>query len=259
MKKFEPISYFHQTLFELPFFATTKQDAVLFIQKSIGDGDFLAIATPNPEQIVQASQDPEFKTALTKFDLFLPDGQGIVWASKILRRPLSERIAGVDVVEELVKEMEQKKQTGLIVGGRGYQESISAGQPLKEKCVEITVGDTKLTWFRDFNRDEVADSQDVLTCVQKNKPTFVFVALGAPYQEEWVSQHREALQKAGVKCVMVVGGAFDVLTGKVQRAPDLIQHIGFEWGWRLLQQPWRWRRQLRLIEFVKLVLQQVDK
>jgi N-acetylglucosaminyldiphosphoundecaprenol N-acetyl-beta-D-mannosaminyltransferase len=251
------ISYLEQTLFDIPFFATTQSDAVQCILRSIAEGDFLTIATPNPEQIVQAEENPEFKKTLLKFDLFLPDGQGVVVASKMLRKPLTERIAGVDVVAELLKTIREKKLTALIVGGKGYESRKVAES--EDNFWHIQIQQTSLRWYRDFDRKVSDDTTDVLNWIVKNKPTFVFVALGAPYQEQWIIEQRDELKKAGVKCAMVVGGAFDVLSGNIARAPDSMQQFGLEWAWRLLQQPWRWKRQLRLVKYMRLVAKQIGK
>lgn len=257
-------SYLSQTLFDLPFFATSRADALKFIRSAMGDKELLTIATPNPEQIVQAQRDSAFKKTLQEFELFLPDGQGIIWASKILGKPLEERLTGIDVVSELLKVIKRQGLTALIVGGKNlavsYQQSAARyDNQTDERFTRIEVKSTQLYWYRDFDKQNALDTTNVLSWIEQNHPEIVFVALGAPHQEEWIIAYRNMLQKAGVKVVMVVGGAFDVLTGKMHRAPELIQKLGFEWSWRLLQQPWRWRRQLRLVEFTQLVFRQLGK
>ncbi len=265
-------SYLSRTLFDLPFFATSRADALKFIRSAMGDKELLTIATPNPEQIVQAQRDSAFKKTLQEFELFLPDGQGIIWASKILGKPLEERLTGIDILSELLKVIKKEGLTVLIVGGKDLVVSEKfppkADQPragqvasdqTNERFTRIEVQNTQLYWYRDFDKQNALDTTNVLSWIEQNHPEIVFVALGAPHQEEWVIAYRNMLQKAGVKVVMVVGGAFDVLTGKMHRAPELIQKLGFEWSWRLLQQPWRWRRQLRLVEFVQLVVTQLGQ
>jgi len=89
--------------------------------------------------------------------------------------------------------------------------------------------------------------------VRRYKPHLVFVAFGSPYQELWIARHSNQFGKS---VVMGVGGAFDYLSGHVYRAPEFIRKIGLEWFFRLLSQPWRWKRQLSLLKFIKLVLQE---
>lgn len=99
----------------------------------------------------------------------------------------------------------------------------------------------------------------LLSCIQSVAPDILFVAFGAPAQEKWVIEHKAVLEKAGVRLVMVVGGAFDMLLGKVERAPQWMRSIGLEWLYRLIQEPWRWKRQIALITFMKLVFQDLMK
>lgn len=295
-------TYPHQTLFNLPFFNGRLTDATDFIWKKILDNQFVAVATPNPEQVVQMGSDANFREALKSFDVFLPDGQGIIWASKRLKKPLTQRVTGVDVTRYLVEKMDKAGPRGLVIGGQGYDEveevsntekirkiDVKAVQIYKQKEEKISEhqlpemlkkyarpGDiqerfaqlhipsvthysssqstSQLYWLRDFRKESYPDTQLALEWIQQNHPIAVFVALGAPYQELWIAKHRETLKKAGVRCVMTVGGAFDILTGRINRAPLAFQNLGMEWLYRLFQQPWRWKRQLRLVEFVLLAL-----
>ena len=96
----------------------------------------------------------------------------------------------------------------------------------------------------------------LLDFIRKLKPVAVFVALGAPHQEKWIVDNKKFLEESGVRVAMVVGGSFDVLLGKIARAPKWMQKIGLEWLFRLFQEPWRWRRQLKLLSFVKMVFQE---
>jgi N-acetylglucosaminyldiphosphoundecaprenol N-acetyl-beta-D-mannosaminyltransferase len=89
--------------------------------------------------------------------------------------------------------------------------------------------------------------------VAATKPNLIFAAFGSPFQEKWFYQNRARLQ--GICCVGV-GGAFDFLSGNIQRAPIWIRKIGLEWLYRLIREPWRWRRQLRLLVFLKEVLKE---
>jgi N-acetylglucosaminyldiphosphoundecaprenol N-acetyl-beta-D-mannosaminyltransferase len=215
----------------------------------------LVIFTPNSEQLVQAYHDISFVKTLGMADILLPDGAGVVWAARLLSKTrggamagttksapaLPNRIAGVDVVDELLKLAETNNQKVLIVGGRGYDELIFKKQ---------------LFWHSGY--DQVArptpeEEKTLMSYIAKLRPELVFVAFGAPHQENWVQDHLELLKSSGVRIVMVVGGAFDILLGKAKRAPVWMQSAGLEWLFRLISEPWRWKRQLRLVEFVGLV------
>jgi N-acetylglucosaminyldiphosphoundecaprenol N-acetyl-beta-D-mannosaminyltransferase len=201
----------------------------------------IIVVTPNPEQVVMAQTDKDFAAALSQADLALPDGIGLIWAAKkLVGDSLPERVAGVEVVQALLDELVD--QPIVIVGGRGYQ--------IQQQNIHWLAGDL------DLRQATEKDWQKVRQKIVKIQPVAVFVAFGAPDQEMWLAdvKNQQALVKAGTKIAMAVGGSFDFIFGKVKRAPKFIQNLGMEWLFRLILQPWRLKRQLRLIQFVKLVL-----
>lgn len=221
----------------------------------------LVIFTPNPEQIVLASQKPEFSANLDQANILLPDGIGVVLASKLLgvikgQPSISQRIAGVDVVQELLRLSSQKKWSVLLLGGKDYADHLAEIQ------VQGISQQTQLSlqWLAGYDFVEtptIEEEKIVAQTLKQQKPQVVFVAFGAPWQEKWVVEHLELLKQSGVEIVMVVGGAFDMLLGKVIRAPFIVRALGLEWLFRLVQEPWRWKRQLKLITFMGLVLREI--
>ena len=118
----------------------------------------------------------------------------------------------------------------------------------------------QLQWlegYENVNKPTEKEEQVVRQTLQQLKPKLVLVAFGAPQQEQWVIEHSDLLKKAGTKVAMVVGGSFDVLFGRLKRAPLWMRAIGLEWLYRLLQEPKRWRRQLALLNFMKLVFKEI--
>lgn len=253
--------------------STTKEQVLntLFSQVESGT-DTKIVFTPNPEQLVMAKSYSSFGKILGKADFLLPDGIGIVIASQILtlfskNQPVLERITGVDVVSGLLEQFPGKRI--LIIGGRGYQGSFYKKWQVVEAVLKngrnkkaIGAGTEKrsvLYWHEGFlnvSQPTVAEKESILQILTKLQPEIVFVALGAPYQEQWIIENYATLQASGVKLAMVVGGAFDMLFRKVKRAPKWMQKSGLEWLFRLSQEPWRWRRQLNLVLFVKMVAQE---
>lgn len=238
------------------------------------------VATGNPEQVMLGRQNQDFfETVKHEFDLLLPDGEGIVQASKILagkpkRTVIKERIPGVSVVEELLEKLEPTEGPIMVIGGRQYAgQRISVGsknwqvvaaETLKDREGRSTSTQTdqaisKLYWlsgYQDVQRPTEAEEAGIARKLQKLRPKLVFVAFGAPQQEFWAASHRQLLQQSGVRVVLMVGGAFDMLTGKLARAPQLVQQLKLEWLWRLIQEPSRWRRQIALFKYIKLILLQ---
>lgn len=231
----------------------------------------LIILTPNPEQLVLASRDSSFAALLNQADVTLPDGIGIVWAARLLGKKsagagtdsIGDRVSGVDFMEELTAlSVKQRVTIGLIGGFRGL--AVEALECLRRKY-------PKLTGWAEDGPEVLVDEAGVIegpgahywaAMAQKiaaNRTGILFVGLGAPKQEYMIDRLAAACVEEGVSIpivMMAVGGSFDMVAGSLQRAPLLVRSIGFEWFWRLLQEPWRMKRQLALFTFVFLVLRE---
>lgn len=237
------------------------------------------IMTPNPEQIIQSrGQDQlsqRFLAALQSADLLLPDGVGLVLASRFLGRPIQEKVSGVWLVSELLKIAANQDLTTLVIGGKDYDKdhdkhhdadhdcehlfSDFKGKTSKNKTLKNKTSKNKIKWtpaYRDVTQPTREEQLALQTKLRQLKPDLVFVAFGAPQQELWLAENRQLLEENGVKIAMAVGGSFDFLFGKVKRAPRLVRQLGLEWLFRLIQEPWRWKRQTRLIKFIFLTLQE---
>lgn len=221
----------------------------------------LTIVTPNPEQIVYSRRNQSFLDHLNSADLCLPDGIGLVVASKLLAisgkaKKITERISGREVAESLLKYAVENDETVLIIGGREY--GLSQNKDVQAIPFRINGHSlNKLFWLEGYasiSSPTGDEEQAVVSVLRQLKPGIVFVAFGAPWQEQWLITHRTQLNSAGVHLAMVVGGAFDVLLGKVPAAPAIFRRSGMEWLYRLWVQPWRWRRQLKLLDFIKLTI-----
>lgn len=194
------------------------------------------VVTPNPEILVIANKNKNYKNVLNSAKLALPDGIGIVIAGKILRKGFKERITGTDLLEKLCKEVAKKPITiGFLGAGPGV--AFKTAECLRKKYPGLKVALAQEEWNEGFSKQI-----DIL-----------FVAFGSPKQELWIAQN---LEKLPVNVAVGVGGAFDFISGEVKRAPRLIRKIGLEWLYRLIKQPWRIRRQLSLLTFIFLVLKE---
>lgn len=225
----------------------------------------LVIFTPNPEQLVLAQKRPQFQQLLHAADVLIPDGIGLWWASKALKLfgrggAISERIAGIDLAVDLLEWAKQEQWRVLLLGGKGYHQ---AGRSRVELVANgNSTGKLQLQWLEAYgnvSRPTKNEERAVITAFQKIRPQLLFVAFGAPQQEQWVIDHLGLLKKSNTKLVMVVGGSFDMLFGKLKRAPWYLRGLGLEWLYRLFQEPHRARRQIALIEFVGLTLREFLK
>ncbi len=224
--------------------------------------DNLYIVTPNPEIIVYANSHPTFKNILNRAQIALCDGVGIVWAGKILGKPFKERITGVDLVELVCKSSAKKPITvGFLGGKEGIAEKVS--ECLKEKYQGLKVGFVGTEWPGQGIGYRVQGTGDKNGKSSLNldrhddrlnpKLDILFVALGFPKQEEFMSSH---LNEVPVRVMVGVGGAFDYISGNVARAPKPLRNLGLEWLFRLILQPWRFKRQVALATFTGMVIRE---
>ena len=198
------------------------------------------IVTPNPELLVIAQKDSNYKTTLNNAKLALADGIGILWAARLMGKPLKQRITGADLTESLCNHVSKQPITVSFLGGGPNIAELTA------ECLQKKYPGLKVSWF----------SQEYDKSLKDKETDILFVAFGSPKQEIWIADN---LNDLNAKVVMGVGGAFDFITGKVPRAPKFLRNLGLEWLFRLIMQPWRIKRQVSLIRFVVLVIKEKFK
>ncbi len=213
--------------------ALTTPHTLALIESFIASGRPHQLVTVNPEFVVEAQRDAEFRQIINRAALALPDGIGILKAARFLgTTPLPERVAGSDLVIRLAELSHQ----------RGYRIYFLGAQPgVAEKAIE------KLR--RRYPNLQVAGAyagspapaanESIVQRILPARPDILLVAYGAPRQDKWIARNLERLQ---IPVCIGVGGSFDFIAGTAQRAPLWLQRLGLEWFHRLLTQPWRWRR-----------------
>lgn len=219
----------------------------LFMGNPIG---FFHIVSLNPENLVVAEHNREFRNVLSESDIQLFDGVGIQLGSAILGVPAVHRLAGIDCMDLVIKTFSKKRLRVLFLGGKGDLAERVANCYNQAHSTSIYRG---IEGISDISRPTKAEEERIFSIVADYKPQIIFAAFGSPAQELWFYRHKDQLK--GIICIGV-GGAFDFVAGTVPRAPGLLRRAGFEWLFRLFIQPWRLKRQLRLVEFVYLVLKQ---
>ncbi|HLL60558.1 MAG TPA: WecB/TagA/CpsF family glycosyltransferase [Candidatus Nitrosocosmicus sp.] len=229
----------------------SKDEVLEKIQKNIdAGGSFLHIVSLNPEIITMANKLHEYKKVIETAQIHISDGIGVVIAGQILGIDIPTRITGVDMMDELCNVANKNSVSVVLIGGRPNVALKLA------KCQKRKYPKAKfygIQGYKDKNNPTEAEEEAIFSIVAAAKPSFIFVSFGSPYQEIWIERHKKFFSKS---VCMGVGGGFDFLSGEVSRAPVFIRKIGLEWLYRLIIQPWRWRRQLRLIEFIVSVLRQ---
>ena len=225
----------------------SEQEIIQKISEYINSGQKTRIFTPNPEMIVEAQKDNDFKSILNRAEITIPDGKGLIWASKILHKRLRTTITGTDLMIKLCEEASHKNWIVFLLGGRrGLVDKTKSVLELKYPKIKI-IGCLEAS---PLSGDDLKTREEVLNIIGKEKIDLLFVAYGAPKQEKWI--HRN-INHLPVNVAMGVGGAFNYISGSVKRAPKWIRKVGLEWFYRLIAEPWRWKRQLKLIRFSYLV------
>lgn len=244
----------------IPLDVVTPQSFMARSEQLAGEPRCALIFTPNPEFVVRAQHDEDFRAALREADLCLPDGTGAVVAARLLHGVKLRRLTGVTATRLLCQ----------LAAARGWQVALLGGRP----GVAVSAAERLGRLYPKLNvcataqqpdvtdRGETVDDAALISELGTLKAKVLLVAFGAPKQELWLYRNREALGRVGVRLAAGVGGTFDYLAGYVPTPPHFVSRLGFEWLWRLMRQPrrlpriwravfvfswyvWRWRKQLR--------------
>lgn len=195
-------------------------------------------ATPNPEIVQRAGRDPEYAEVLRQADLVIPDGIGVVYAARILGRPLKGRVPGIDLASALMERMARTGKRLFLLGAKpGVAEQ--AAVKLQAEHPGLVVCGSHDGYFQ--------EDGPVVEAIRTARADVVFVCLGFPRQEKWAAAHGQA---AGARLYIGLGGALDVFAGKVERAPEQLQRLGLEWLYRLMKEPSRIGRMAKLPLFL---------
>lgn len=207
----------------------------------------LFIVNINPEIVVKNYRNEELKQEFNNQKYQIPDGMGIVWASKKQNGNIKERVAGIDFMLKLCEESIKHSSKIFLYGGK---EGIASRAKRK---LEKQYNGINIIGVNDGYMEE----KQVLENIKKLRPDILFVGLGSPKQEEFIIRNKEELK--GVKIIMPIGGSLDVISDTKKRAPNWIIKLNLEWLYRLLKEPSRIFRQIKLVEFIFLILTKKGK
>ena len=216
----------------------TMEEALDHAEVLIAEGGPHLVVTPNAEIVQQARKDAEFAEIIAGADLVIPDGVGVIYASKILSRPLKGRVPGVDFAAGLMERMAKAGRKLFLLGAKpGVAEE--AAVRLAQTYPGLIVCGTHDGYFQEDG--PVAEE------IKQSGADVVFVCLGAPKQEKWIRKNGKA---TGASLLIGLGGSLDVFAGRVERAPEAWQKIGMEWLYRGLKEPARLKRIAKLPFFL---------
>lgn len=224
--------------------ALTMEESVSVVEKFITDKIPKYVVTANAEIVMLAQRDQEFAGIIERADLVLPDGAGVVWAARYNGYVVPERVAGFDLVQQLMIQSAQKGHRIYMFGGAPGVVT-KAKETAQSKYPGVNIVGTRHGYFTESENSEIIED------IRKCQPDILLIALGVPKQEQWVTKNLTTL---GIPVSIGVGGTFDVMAGVMQRAPLWMQKANLEWLFRLMLQPKRIIRMMALPQFVCKVL-----
>ena len=220
----------------------TYDELAVKLLQDIDKGRKSFIVAINPEKIMKAQEDREIKSLLNQATYQIPDGIGVILASKLKKGRIRERVTGIDMMLKLCKEATNNGKRIFLYGAKP-----GIADEAKAKLEEMFPGILIVGTLNGYEKNE----EVIERTINDSGAEIVFVALGSPAQENWIIAHKEKLNPS---VYQGVGGSFDVISGRLNRAPAVFQKFGLEWLYRLLKEPWRWKRQLELPRFLLRVL-----
>jgi len=212
----------------------SRQEAAQRGAELLAEDKFHYVVTPNPEFILAAEKDADFRAVLNGADLVLPDGIGVVYSAKILGTPLKERVPGIEFAADMLACLNKMKGRLFLLGAKpGVAQQ--AGENILTQYPHIVLCGARDGYFK--------DEEAVLLEVAAARPDLLFVCLGAPKQEKWMARWG---RHTGARMAIGLGGCLDVFAGNVERAPESWQKLGLEWAYRLKKEPRRIGRMAKL-------------
>ena len=235
-------------LFNLEIDNLTLLEALEKIDDLIASGGCHHVVTANPEILYRALSDKGLYETIAQASLVTADGQGVLLAGKLLDQPFKARVTGIDLAEALCATSGERGHKIYFLGGK---EGISkkAQMAMLRRYPNANIVGEHHGYFKN-------DIEPLLADLREKQPDILLVAMGSPYQEEFILRYQKLLN---IPVAIGVGGTLDVFRGEVKRAPELVQTLKLEWAYRILSDPKRWRRTLVLPKFVLAVLKEKYK
>ena len=221
-------------IMSVPFANSTKSEYLQGVSERLKKNEQTVIFTPNPQMLLQARADEEILKLLQCADINLPDGSGIIMASKILHSPLREQVCGIDFAEAILSLACENGLSVFLLGGKP-ERAEKAKENLQSKFPTLNICGTHHGYFE----KQGIENQAVIEKISDATPDIIFVCFGFPEQEKWILQNVPAFPFC--RLTAGLGGSIDVWSGHLRRAPKLFRKMRLEWLWRAAREPRRLR------------------
>lgn len=226
----------------IPFAAGTMEEAVSSAVQAIKAGKQTVVYTPNAEIAQRCEEDGSFRDILVRGDLILPDGEGVLMASRILGTPIPHKLSGVEFGEAVLSLCAETGYRVFFLGGKPGVAELAA-ERMKEKYPGLLICGTSDGYFEKTGEENDRKIKEI----NESSADILFVCLGSPTQEIWTSENRARI---GVSLLLCLGGSLDVYSGKVKRAPKFFLRLKLEWFYRLIKEPKRLPRMMKLPRYI---------
>jgi N-acetylglucosaminyldiphosphoundecaprenol N-acetyl-beta-D-mannosaminyltransferase len=223
-----------------------ESDVLQFVLERVATREPAQVVTVNAEFVMLARADSRFRDVLAAAHLATPDGAGVVWAARRKGATIRRRVGGSDLIWSLSRQAAEQGH-GIFLLGAAEGVAASAARRLQSDLPALVVSGSYA------GSPAPGEEGSIVDLVRMSGAQILFVAFGAPEQDLWIARN---LSRSGAVVGMGVGGSFDYLAGTARRAPVWMQERGLDWLWRLIQQPWRWKRMLALPRFAWAVLRE---
>lgn len=230
----------------------TLDEATEIVEKFLGEDRLRAIYTPNTEIVMAAKDDENLKKIINESDLVIPDGIGLIYGSRIGKKPLKERVTGVDLSIKLLEIANKKGYRLYLLGGKDGV-AKRAGENILKEYPNVNIVGYHHGYFKGshIGYKDHEEELNLIDNINGAKPDIIFVGLGFPKQEIWIAENKNRLNG---RVIIGNGGTMDILSGDSKRAPEIFQRLGLEWLYRLIKEPSRIKRQIVLPKFIFNVL-----
>lgn len=224
----------------------TPDEAVSIAEGYIERGEQCVVFTPNAEIVQMAIEDEAFRNTVNSAELVIPDGAGVILASKIMKKPLKCKVAGCEFAEELVRRSAEGKYKIFFYGSKPVtDEGVSVAELADRRMSERYEGFRAAGTSHGYVKPD--GYPDLIEGINSSGADILFVCLGVPMQEKWISENREKLSP---RVIVGLGGTLDVFAGTVKRAPKIFVKMNLEWLYRLIKEPKRIGRMMKLPKFI---------
>lgn len=231
---------------------TTLDEVVSLLEDYLGGDKLKTIYTPNTEIVMAAKENNSLRDLINKGDLVIPDGIGLIYGSKIRKKPLRERVTGFDTSMKLLELADKNSHSLYLLGCKDGVAKVAA-ENIEKDYPNVDVVGYHHGFFKGshLGLENEPEEEEIIQEINRLKPDIIFVGLGFPKQETWIEANK---QRISGKVIIGNGGVMDILAGNSKRAPDIFIKLGLEWLYRLIQDPARIKRQIVLPKFLLQVI-----